>query len=90
MQRVFLILASNLNSLDKEIDSMIQKADKGFTCKMCGIEMNTKQHMRNHVEGQHIDGFSHPCNKCKDGKSYKTRHALSVHQSKYHRQQAEV
>ena len=75
-----------LHSLDKEIDSLLQKAENnGFVCKVCGIEMNTKQKMRDHVEGHHIDGFSLTCNTCKDGKSYKTRHSLSVHQSKYHR-----
>ena len=74
-----------VSSLDDEINALILKANKGFSCTMCGAEMNTKQHMRNHVESKHIDGVSHPCTICEDGKTYKTRHSLSMHQAKNHK-----
>ena len=77
---------TNTEDLDREINSLIQKAEnKGFSCKMCGIKMSTTQSMRNHIEGKHIEGFSHPCMKCETGKNFKTRHSLAVHNSQRHR-----
>ena len=76
----------NIEDLDREINSLIQKGEnKGVSCKMCGIKMSTTQSMGNHIEAKHIDGFSHPCTKCETEKSFKTRHSLSVHISKSHR-----
>ena len=76
----------DLESLDKEIDSLVQTTEsKSFSCKVCAIEMNKKHHIRVHIEGKHITGFSHPCLKCKNGKVYKSRHSLSGHQFKKHR-----
>ena len=80
--------AKYLETLDLEIDSMINDAEiKGnpFTCKVCGKESNTKQHMRVPVEGAHITGPSFPCDKCNTGKFYKTRNSLDGHMSKKHR-----
>ena len=80
--------AKYLETLDLEIDSMIHDAEiKGnpFTCKVCGKESNTKQHMRVHVEGAHITGPSFPCDKCNNGRFYKTRNSLDGHMSKKHR-----
>ena len=77
---------NDLESLDKEIDSLVQTTEnKSFSCKVCAIEMNKKHHIRVHIEGKHITGFSHPCLKCKNGKVYKSRHSLSGHQFKKHR-----
>ena len=76
----------DFESLDKEIDSLVQATEnKGFSCKVCAIEMNKKHHIRVHIEGKHITGFSHPCLKCENGKIYKSRHSLSGHQFKKHR-----
>ena len=77
--------ANNFKKLNEEIDLLIEKTDqKRYACKMCGIEMSKKQHMQNHVEGKHIKGFLHPCTKCEDAKTFKARHTLRVHMSKFH------
>ena len=79
-------IANNLENLDMIIDSMIQKAEgTGFTCKVCGIPRKTTQSMKVHVEGKHVTGFSHPCHKCNDGKSYKSRKSLRGHQFNKHK-----
>ena len=76
--------------LDEEIDMLIEKVEqKGYVCKMCGLEMSSKQHMQNHVEGKHIRGIFHPCSKCEDGRSFKSRHTLKVHVSKFHRRHSD-
>ena len=78
-------IAKDLESLDMIIDSMIQKAEcKGYTCKACGIPKKTKQHLRTHVEGKHVTGFTHLCPKCNDGKGYRSRKSLTGHQFKKH------
>ena len=78
-------LANNFKKLNEEIDLLIEKTEqKRYACKMCGIEMSKKQHMQNHVEGKHIKGFLHPCTKCEDVKTFKARHTLRVHMSKFH------
>ena len=54
-----------LGKLDEEIDLLIANANiKGFACKMCDVEMSTKQHMKNHVEGKHTVRVSHICKTC--------------------------
>ena len=73
-------ITKGLESLDMIIDSMIQKAEgTGFTCKVCGITRKTTQSLKVHVEGMHVTGFSHPCLKCDNGKTYKSRKSLRVH-----------
>ena len=73
-------IVKDLESLDMIIDSMIQKAEgTGFTCKVCGIPRITTQSLKVHVEGKHVTGFSHPCLKCNNGKSYKSRKSLRGH-----------
>ena len=52
---------------------------------MCGVEMITKQHMKNHVEGKHINWVSHPCILC--GKAFETRQSLSMHNLNNHKVQ---
>ena len=58
---------------------------KGYTCKVCGVEMPTRQKISNHIEGKHIKGYSHHCNICNNGKNFSSRVGLSVHQSIAHR-----
>ena len=58
---------------------------KGYTCKVCGVEMPTRQKISNHIEGKHIKGYSHHCITCNNGKIFSSRVGLSVHQSMAHR-----
>ena len=81
---------NDFQHLDEEISMLIEKVEqKGYACKMCGLEMSSKQHMQNHVEGKHIRGLFHPCSKCEDGRSFQSRHTLKVHMSKFHRRQSD-
>ena len=77
---------TDLENLDMEIDSLMQTTEsKGFSCKVCAIKMSKKRHIRVHIEGKHITGFSHHCLKCKNGQIYKSRHSLSRHQFRKHK-----
>ena len=94
---------NNVEELDKEISMMIEKGgkkdfilhtggrkpytSKGYTCKICGVEMATRQKISNHVEGRHITGYLHHCNICSDSKSFSSRVSLTAHQSIAHRKQ---
>ena len=76
-------IAKDLESLDMIINSMIQKAEgNSYKCKACGIPKKTKQHLRAHIEGKQVTGFTHPCLKCNDGKGYRSRKSLTGHQFK--------
>ena len=45
--------------------------DNVWTCKVCGKKATKggKPDMRDHIEANHVEGVSHPCNIC--GKTYK-------------------
>ena len=85
----------NLEMLDEQIRSMMEKGEKkishnvkgnnqGYSriCKVCGEEgvMNV---IKAHIEAKHITGITHTCDIC--GKSSKTKNSLVVHKSTYHR-----
>ena len=85
---------STYENLDDTINSMIrrqkavgkrQKATDGkanYICLECGKETRRKCDMRHHIEGKHIEGVSHPCNKCQ--KYFRSRNSLSNHKSIRH------
>ena len=84
---------SKYEKLDDTINSMIrrqkaegkrQKAEgkANCTCMECGKETRRKGDMRHHIEGKHIEGGSHPCDKCQ--KSFRSRNSLSNHKSIRH------
>ena len=78
-------ITKNQNLEDTLISMMeILGPGKGYACKICeNTEFKKKDHMRNHIEANHIEGVTHPCTKC--GKSYRSTHCLTQHVSKYHR-----
>ena len=69
--------------LDDKIGSMYVQLDHKkdgrdvYKCQVCGKEGSIIFHMRNHIEANHIEGDSVPCNFCK--KTFKTRNALRLH-----------
>ena len=80
---------SEFRVLDKQIDTMIsfsENVEKGkpvskvYNCKVCG-KVDTKHHIGDHMEANHIDGIAIPCKLCdKTKKSRKAlRHHLSTH-----------
>ena len=74
-----------LDELDQQINSMMQKlgADKDWSCASCGKTFGHKSALRRHIEANHIEGISHPCNKC--NKVSRTRHSLIDHNTRYHK-----
>ena len=77
--------SSEFNVLDKEIETMIscnEHVEKGkpvskvYKCKFCG-KVDTKHHLGNHIEANHIDGIAIPCKFCE--KIVKSRNALRHH-----------
>ena len=81
--------ASN-QDLDNQITSMLTKTgikhSNGheflFSCNICGKEAKSSN-MRDHIEANHITGFSHACNIC--GNVSRTRNALGVHKHRNHK-----
>ena len=53
-----------------------------FICKACGKE-GTRQHMVDHIEANHLEGISIPCDYC--DKTFSARVNLRRHKSKIHK-----
>ena len=88
-------LSGDLKDLVVKVNSMIGRGEnmvrsnlvrtnqmiKAFVCQVCGKEGLGNQ-IRRHIEANHIEGISIPCNSC--DKTVSTRNALSKHNSKHH------
>jgi len=75
---------SNRENLDEMVESMMESlGNSRYSCKVCGKEeKRTRGNMKNHIEGKHIEGVSHPCPLC--GKLLKTRVCLAMHINRVH------
>ena len=79
-----------LQDLDQQIKSMMTMTNVrppggiGYiaTCNVCGKETPSRA-MPQHIESNHITGFSHACNIC--GKTSRSRNALATHKHSYHK-----
>ena len=76
---------AEIDDLNKNLNSMVEKINGIWTCKMCGKtnNINNKKDLRRHAE-THIEGVSHPCNIC--GKSCRSGNNLRVHIQRNHAQ----
>ena len=84
--------SGNMSELDEKIKTMIYqgknliRSGKGmrpaYVCKICEKE-GDRFNMINHIEANHLEGISIPCNICE--KTSRTRDAMRIHNSKYHR-----
>ena len=72
----------DMSDLDKKIKELTDKINGVFTCKVCGKTAKDKTHLRNHIE-THMEGLSFPCAFCE--KTFRSRHSLVCHRSKYHK-----
>ena len=70
---------TNYKELDETINSMMSSLGQGqYSCNVCGkIEPKKKFNMKNHIEGKHIEGVSHPCSHCAN--TFRSRGALWFH-----------
>ena len=87
--------ATYLHALDEKVKSMMEKGEKMIPdgkhpngtpkqatisiCKMCGKEGLSK-HLRNHIESNHLEGISIPCDYC--DKTFSSRSSLGIHKTK--------
>ena len=62
---------SDVSELEEKIDTMMEKGEKGFVCKMCENYAGTRQHVIYHIEANHIEGLKHLCTEC--NRYYKVR-----------------
>ena len=83
---------TDIISLDQQVKSMMifsNNADlykgkqvRARICKVCGKE-GSMINIMNHIESNHINGISVPCNLC--GKSFTSRNTLASHKFRKHR-----
>ena len=87
-----------LQALDDKVNSMMEKSQNmipdgkrangtpkrttATICKVCGKE-DKISNIRNHIEANHLEGISIPCNHC--DKTFGSRSSLSTHKRKFHR-----
>ena len=79
--------------LDQMVKSMMEKSQKVMpivngkrqtanVCKVCGKE-GQKVAIRDHIEANHLEGVSLPCNLCE--KTFRSRNTLRLHKISHHR-----
>jgi len=83
---------AHIQSLDKEIESLMTKSDKvikiagmprkAYTCKICGKE-GKGSNIKSHIEANHIEDISIPCNFCDE--CFKSRNSLDRHIFRAHK-----
>ena len=78
------LVSGDLQELDEKVKSMMETsqnlAPSGKTrakiCKMCGKEGHPMA-IRDHIEANHLEGVSLPCNVCE--KTFRSRNRLRLH-----------
>ena len=81
--------SANIQELDEQINSLMTKSSRKnkygqpiYICNVCGKEGYHRRDVRDHIEANHLEGISIPCNFCE--KMFRTRHSMRQHQAKYH------
>ena len=76
--------------LDEKCNSMMEKTSKKventtnpcYRCNVCGKEA-TNGNVKKHIEANHLEGVSIPCNSCE--KTFGSRHSLAMHIRRNHK-----
>ena len=78
--------SGGLKELDEKIKSMWKLTKKdghsNYICQICGKECRVNSQIRDHIEVNHIEGISHPCNICE--KTFRSRGILWMHIHRKH------
>ena len=81
--------SGDLQELDNKINSMMVKTSNKsvrgkliYKCTLCGKEAEVTQ-IKNHIEANHMEGISVPCNLCET--TFRSRNALAIHKHSYHK-----
>ena len=87
-QRTVAIPSPNLSELDEQIKSLMIIGQTHIgkklvrICTVCAKE-GTYQNIKDHIEANHVQGVSHPCDLCE--KTFRSRHSLRVHKYSIHK-----
>ena len=81
--------SGNMQELDDKCNSMIEKTltkqangSPLYKCVVCGKEAKSS-HLKHHIEANHLEGISVPCNFCE--KTFSSRHGMQKHKSSHHK-----
>ena len=90
--------SGDLQALDEKVKSMMERSQNmiqngkqangtpkqaaAFICKVCGKE-GIRHHIIDHIEANHLEGISIPCDYC--DKTFSARTNLRIHKSKFHK-----
>ena len=85
-------------ALDEKVISMMEKSQKliptgyhpngmprqqkAYICKVCGKE-GSRSHLKDHIEANHLEGISLPCDHC--DKTFSSRNSLRLHNNRFHK-----
>ena len=79
-KKVFTV-SGEFEDLHETINSMLERRDGVWTCKICGKQgtksTSVKNDIKKHIAANHIDGMSYMCHNC--NKTFKTDRNLSRH-----------
>ena len=86
--------SNNMQKLDEQINSLMTKSARKnkyglpiYVCSICGKE-GPHSHMKTHIEANHLEGISVPCNNCE--RIFRSRNAKATHISLFHRGQQDL
>ena len=84
-------VSGDLQELDEKINCFISKGEslmpngnksvRASACTVCGKE-GKLSNIRDHIEANHLEGVSIPCNFCE--KTFRSRNGLRLHKKQYH------
>ena len=80
---------NDFQELDNKTNSMMMKTSNKnargkllYKCTLCGKEA-PQTNLMNHIEANHLEGISVPCNLCE--KTFRSRNALAKHNQRFHK-----
>ena len=77
------LFSGDFKELNQQCYSMMEKGSALYRCKVCGKEDKDNTSMKNHIEANHLEGVSVPCNFCE--KTFKSRASLKNHKGNSHK-----
>ena len=83
--------SANIQELDEQVSSLMtkssMKSNRGKPLYVCNVCRKEAEHMnmKNHIEANHLEGISVPCNFC--DKIFRSRSSKAVHVSLFHKGQ---
>ena len=78
------------DDFEATINGMIEKVGLMWYCKVCGKEYisKNKSSLKDHVESNHVTGFTHTCKICQ--KIFSIKRSLTKHNLKFHKMSSNI